>query len=211
MTCQEFERVLPELEGSHRFEQEEHLRVCRRCSNLVADLDAISREAASLQATEEPSPRVWKSIEIALRDEGLIHGPQAARISLPSFSRWKTGWLVPVAAALLVAFGLLVRQQQLEQTKHTLAVAPAVHVNSGQLEGHGAFSDEDQLLKVVAAGGPAFRSAYASDLQAVDAYIHDAELSARDNPNDEIVQQSLMNAYEQKAMVYEMAMERSLP
>jgi hypothetical protein len=75
----------------------------------------------------------------------------------------------------------------------------------------GLLADEDQLLNIVAARGPTFRAAYESDLRAVDAYIRDAELSARNDPNDEIAQQYLMNAYEQRAMVYQMGMERSLP
>lgn len=211
MTCQEFERVLPEFEGSHSFEQEEHLRTCLQCAHLVSDLSAITREASSLRATEEPNPRVWKSIEIALRDEGLIREPYSPRLSFQRLSGWRIGWLVPVAAALLVALGLVVHQRQLKQAQEELSAAPVVQLSPAQNVRHGIFSDEAQLLGIVAARGPASRAAYESDLRAVDAYIHDAELSAKDNPNDEIVQQSLMNAYEQKAMVYEMAMDRSLP
>jgi len=71
--------------------------------------------------------------------------------------------------------------------------------------------EEEEVLKLVAARAPALRATYESDLRAVDAYIRDAERSARTNPNDEIAQQYLMNAYEQKAMVYELAMDRSQP
>ena len=67
------------------------------------------------------------------------------------------------------------------------------------------------MLTIVAARTPpALRAGYASDLRAVDDYIRDAESSARNNPNDEIAQQYLTNAYEQRAMVYEIAMARSL-
>lgn len=45
----------------------------------------------------------------------------------------------------------------------------------------------------------------------MNSYIRDAEQSARANPDDEEAQQYLMNAYEQKAMVYELAMDRSMP
>jgi hypothetical protein len=54
------------------------------------------------------------------------------------------------------------------------------------------------------------RDAYEQNLRAVNAYIHDAEQSANNDPNDEVAQQYLRNAYEQKAMVYEMALDRSL-
>jgi hypothetical protein len=67
------------------------------------------------------------------------------------------------------------------------------------------------LLNTVAERMPSMRAAYEANLRAVNAYIRDAEQSAHSNPNDEVAQQYLMNAYEQKAMVYEMALDRSLP
>ena len=77
MTCKELERVLPELEGVRSFELEQHLRTCSACSELVSDLNAISDQARLLQiAAEEPSPRLWGSIESALRQEGLIRDAQ---------------------------------------------------------------------------------------------------------------------------------------
>ena len=82
---------------------------------------------------------------------------------------------------------------------------------TASLQPEGMSAEQDELLKVVAARAPALRAAYESDFRAVNAYIRDAELSARRNPNDEISQQYLTNAYEQRAMVYEMAMDRGQP
>ncbi|MGH9498486.1 MAG: hypothetical protein ACRD3L_05040 [Terriglobales bacterium] len=211
MTCQEFTRVLPELEGGRSFEADEHLRMCSRCWDLVSDLDAISQQARLLQASDEPSPRVWNSIEITLRQEGLIRQSQMDRPAR-LWMGWRFRWLVPVAAALLLAFGVFLRAHgggpsQLvarNVSPVTLAKAPAP-------EPIGPAGDEDQLLSVVSARAPGLRAGYADDLKEVDAYIRDAESSARSNPNDEIAQQYLTNAYEQRAMVYELAMARSLP
>ncbi len=73
MNCAEFQKFLPEVIDSDRSaEQEAHLKSCPMCSDLVADLDLISRDARQLQEFAEPSPRVWNSIEIVLRQEGLI-------------------------------------------------------------------------------------------------------------------------------------------
>ena len=55
------------------------------------------------------------------------------------------------------------------------------------------------------------RASYETELRHVNEYIRDAEQSAKANPEDEAAQQYLMNAYEQKAMVYELAVDRSLP
>jgi hypothetical protein len=205
MTCKEFERVLPELGSGHNIEQEEHLKSCSACSDLVADLSSISQQARLLQASEEPSPWVWNSIEVALQQEGLIRQPQQAQArTLAPLLGWKLRWLVPLAAAFLVAFGVLMHQRgtvQLDASKQPpppVAVAPVDN-------------EDQQLLKTVAARMPSMRDAYEANLRSVNAYIRDAEQSAHSDPNDEVAQQYLMNAYEQKAMVYEMALDRSLP
>ncbi len=71
--------------------------------------------------------------------------------------------------------------------------------------------DDQQLLEVVSKHAPAMRASYAANLRDVNSYIRDAEESVKIDPNDEQAQKYLMDAYEQKAMVYEMAMDRSLP
>ena len=58
---------------------------------------------------------------------------------------------------------------------------------------------------------PTLLASYQADLRDVNSYIRDAEQSVETNPNDAEAQQYLMDAYDQKAMVYEMALNRSLP
>jgi hypothetical protein len=71
--------------------------------------------------------------------------------------------------------------------------------------------DDQQLLEAVGSRAPAMQAAYASNLENVNAYIRDAEESAQADPNDEEAQQVVMDAYEQRATIYEMALDRSLP
>jgi hypothetical protein len=209
MTCEEFERVLPELEGGYTIEQETHLKSCSACSDLLSDLNAISQQARLLESSGEPSPWVWNSIELALRQDGLIRQskPEPASVLAPLLGR-RLRWLAPLAAALLVTFGVFMHQRGTGQ--------PQVSVNSGTAvlqpsEAVEMASEDQQLLNTVAARMPSMRSAYETNLRSVNAYIRDAEQSARSNPNDEVAQQYLISAYEQKAMVYEMALDRSLP
>jgi len=210
MTCEEFERVLPELGGSHSLEQEEHLKSCSVCSDLVADLESISQQARLLKDSEEPSPWVWNSIEIVLREEGLIRQP-SARSAAPSrvpLLSWKMRWLTaPLAAVLVLALGLLVYERggvrpgaRVERAAHTVPASDEAMP-----------SDDQQLLNSVGARMPSMRASYEANLRSVNAYIRDAERSAHSDPNDEEAQQALVNAYEQRAMVYEMALDRSLP
>jgi hypothetical protein len=217
MNCAEFESFLPDILDSDRTaEQESHLKFCSACSDLLSDLNAISQHARLLQGSEEPSRRVWNSIEIALRQEGLIRPPRRELILIQGFSRRRSmSWLVPVAAALVVAFGVLryehkppERQAALVDSPALVASAQAVLAPSTRRWSPGS---DEQLLKLVSSHSPALLASYQADLRDVNSYIRDAEQSVQTNPNDAEAQQYLMDAYDQKSMVYEMALNRSLP
>jgi hypothetical protein len=218
MNCVQFQEILPEVfEGGRTAEQESHLKSCPTCSGLVADLDLIAREARQLQEVAEPSQRVWNSIEIALRQEGIIRDPRLGPSLVPARPRrWSMAWLAPVAALVLVAFGIVVYQRGSRDSRlaaHLDTTTPslvAILPNS-QKPSNVNNSEDDQLLAAVASRSPAMQAQYASNLQNVNAYIKDAEESAQADPNDEEAQQIVMDAYEQRATVYEMALDRSLP
>ena len=212
MTCSEFQRELPEyMEDGGNAESQSHLKNCSSCSGLVTNLESIIREAPYLRATEEPSPRVWNSIEMVLRQEKLIRDPRPHHSILPSLRQgWGlAAWLVPAAAALLVGAGILL-------------YSPA---RSGQNAGnqHGGLrtgiaaaklasdQNDEQLLNEVSMKAPMMRAAYESNLKDVNNYIRDAQESVNADPNDEEAQQALMDAYGQKSMIYEMALDRTLP
>ena len=219
MNCTEFQEILPEVfEAGRTAEQAAHLKSCPRCSGLLADLDLIAREARQLQELAEPSPRVWNSIEIELRREGVIHELQGGpALVAPRARAWNLGaWLAPVAALALVAFGIGVYQRRLRSPQsppQVTATAPAQISNPQAAKNQPANNnnEDQQLLAAVASRSPAMRAQYASNLQNVNAYIRDAEESAQADPNDEEAQQIVMDAYEQRAAVYEMALDRSLP
>ncbi len=205
MTCEEFERVLPENEGGHTIEQKSHLNSCSPCSELVADLNAISQQARLLRDTDEPNPRVWNSIEIALRQEGLIRNPESAPFLVHSQPRRRRlAWLIPVGALMLLAFGVAKYRHVPVETAKQTSLAPTTASEISDTSS----ADDQQLLDVVSRRTPAMRAAYAANLRNVNSYIRDAEESVKSDPNDEQAQQYLMDAYEQKAMVYEIAMNR---
>lgn len=208
MTCAEFQRELPDfLDEGGNVELQAHLKSCSHCSGLAASLQSIALEARKLQASQEPSPRVWNSLEIALRREGLIHEPrpQRHRLILPSLTRrWgMAAWLVPATAALLVVAAVRLYQRPGKNVAFNTAPAPIVAI-SGDL-------NEEQLLQEVSTRAPMMRAAYESNLRDVNAYIRDAQASVDADPNDEEAQHALMDAYGQRSMIYEMALDRSLP
>lgn len=205
MNCLQFENALSDyLEGESTSEQRAHLSSCSACSGLLADLSLISTEASSLRELEGPSDRVWASLEAQLRREGLIKQP--ARPTLPDFfRRWRTAWLVPVAAALLVAAGIKLYQparvgDNQPVAKRSTPAAPVVPVVS---------AEDKEIMKTFASRPPAQVAAYRNDLAQADSFIRDAQEAVRNDPNDIYSQQMLMNAYEQKQMVYRLAVDQS--
>jgi hypothetical protein len=207
MNCLELQASLVEIEDGRSPEQRDHLKACPECSALVTELVLIASTAIELRAVDEPGPHVWKSIESRLREEGVIR-PQRGRSLLPSLSsRWGWArWMVPAAAALLISVGLYVRQHSLPQ-QLARDTAPAAAVSDLAVAG----LDDDDLLLEVAQQSPAMKAEYADNLRRVNEYIQDAKSVIVANPNDEEARRSLMEAYQQKAMLFELAMDRSLP
>ena|SRR5215471_1819960 len=172
---------------------------------MDSELELIASEARALQASDDPSVRVWNSLEIALRKEGLIRQPRSEHSVIPFMKRWRWAWMVPVTAAVLIAVGFLNRTQPSVRIADVTPPKPPAAVQP-------LSSPEDQqVLEAVSRRAPALRATYEDNLRSVNAYIQDAEESVKSNPNDEQAEQYLMDAYEQRAMVYEMALDRALP
>ncbi len=201
MNCVELQQSLAEAEDASSWEQRTHLRECPACSALVRELNLIVAAAGQLQEADEPSPRVWNSIEFALRQEGLIR-PQRALV--PSFSaRWGAArWLVPAAAMLLLALGIYMRRES--QANHVGQLASVTLASPSDL-------NDDDLMQEVAENEPAMQTQYAENLRQVNESIREAQGVVDESPNDTEARRSLMDAYHQKSMLFEMAMTRSLP
>lgn len=209
MNCVEFERNLSEfMEGSHTPDQQAHLNSCPVCASLLAELHLLTSQAETLSAADEPSPALWYSIEAQLRAEGLIRDPQVkpTRVKRSFLPKWRMAWAVPVAAALALVAGIKlyhpagVGEHELIVQKNAPATpAPVTPVSK----------EDQQLINTVAARIPAQQARYRADLDDANAFIRDAEQSLKDDPNDVYTQQMLINAYAQKQMLYDLAVDRS--
>jgi len=208
MTCVELQESLVDNESGSGAEQRAHLRSCPECTKLVADLLVIAGSAGDLRAAHEPHPRVWKSIEASLRREGLIRPQRRSLSLLPSLgSQWGWArWMVPAAALLLVSLGIYLRPRS--QTSGTAAqnVTASAIVSDAAIAG----LNDDDLLQEIAQQSPALQEQYADNLRRVNQYIQDAKTIVADDPNDDEARLSLMEAYQEKAMLFELALDRSL-
>ena len=210
MNCQQFQEVLPYIiESGGNTEEEEHLRTCPACAGLVDDLQYIATQAKLLLPMHDPSPRVWTGIEQALRHQGLI---QEGRLSLmgqaivlPAQTKSWTpvGWVM--AAAALMAFSVLLIMYR-PQLPTAPSSAQNISVQPASLP-----ADDQQLVRQVSERAPDVRTAYEDSLRAVNVYISDAEQAVARNPQDAAAREQLMDAYQQKEVLYQMATARSLP
>jgi hypothetical protein len=223
MNCVELQKSLAEVEDGGNADQRAHLKSCPECSALLADLNLISSSARELRGADEPSPRVWNSIEIALRQEGLIRPQQRAGGSLiPALGgRWAWArWLAPAAAVLLIVLGLNIRQINVgEKTGQSARqYSPASQTSQGNRpttaetvsDAAIAGLNDSDLVQEVADQTPALQAQYADNLRSANEFIQDAKMDVAANPNDEDARRSLLAAYQQKAMLFELAMDRSL-
>jgi hypothetical protein len=69
-------------------------------------------------------------------------------------------------------------------------------------------ADDRQFLSVVSTRAPSLRATYESQLQTVNADIREVQLYLARNPSDADARQELMDAYQKKALLYQIALDR---
>jgi anti-sigma-K factor RskA len=170
---------------------------------LVSDLRAIAAGAKSLCADSEPSPRVWANIQRTLEAEGIIRPATQPGATLFRQRRpWSLAWLATGVALVLVAVATFL------YTNHTSRNQQVTQRQTAANNETRASADDMELLSHVS---PVARATYADDLETVNAFIRDAEDSVAQNPDDDEARHFLMQAYQERAMVYASAMDRSVP
>jgi hypothetical protein len=68
-------------------------------------------------------------------------------------------------------------------------------------------SDDEQFLSAVSTSAPAMRATYESQLKAVNADIQETQAYVDQNPADADARQHLMDAFQQKALLYQIALD----
>ena len=212
LNCEQFEDFLPEVidGGAWTAEQSAHAQSCKNCTSLVNDLRNIAQESKYLAESDEPSPSVWRELRKSLVAEGIIR-PQAKHGRLMDFffaPRWRP-ILVPAGAVAALAIAFVAYQSDRGTLKGPANVAKT-EVAAGAQSNVALLDDEDmQLLNQLSVDSPAVRASYEDSLKNVNAYIRDAKEVAEKNPGNDAAEDALMQAYNEKTMVYEMATNRS--
>jgi hypothetical protein len=69
-------------------------------------------------------------------------------------------------------------------------------------------AEDQQFLSVVSTRAPSMRATYENQLKAVNAHIQEVQAYLGRNPGDAEARQHLMDAYQQKALLYQIALDR---
>jgi hypothetical protein len=206
MLCNEVEVVL-EQQGFVPVPEEArlHLAGCSSCQSLVADLTAIVATAHLLPAEVEPPPRVWASLRAQLEEEGIIKDAWTRRTWWHGFSElFRTRALATAGVALLVlaAVILQVRRPAVHPTE-----ARNIYANYGDTSMI-LSNDEAQLPSMQLVGSTKVDVALRQNLDIVDKFIVDCEQRVKEQPGDDIARDYLTGAYQQKAELLSVMMER---
>ena len=215
MNCEQFQEVLPHIiEAGGNAEEEAHLNSCRACSELVRDLKYIAEQAKLLLPMRDPNPRVWDNIQDSLQREGLIREGRMSRLGHidTAASTQKKNW-TPLGAALaasaVLALAILLVNYHPSAPANQQALVPAIAPTNNTAAAMSA-ADEQVLVRRLSQRDPDVGKAYETSLKEVDSYISDAEQAVNDNPGDSAAEEHLIDAYQQKAMLYQMATARAL-
>ena len=212
MNCQQFQEVLPYvIEGGGGAAEEGHLKSCSGCSDLVRDLQYIAEQAKLLLPMHDPHPRVWGNIEQSLQREGLLREGRMSRLghimnnttALPR-KNWTPIGLFMATIAVLALSMVLVNYQSKPSSSQVVMQTPAAPAVA-QLT-----ADDQLLLSQVSHQRPEISGTYQDSLQQINSYISDARKAVNEDPGDEAAQEHLMEAYGQRAMLYERGIVRSL-
>jgi hypothetical protein len=206
MQCKEVERVL-EQQGFVPVPEtaRAHLAGCSSCQGLVADLTAIVATAHLLPAEVDPPRRVWASLRAQLEEEGIIQDA-ATRATwwrrFPEFFRARA--LATAGVGLLIATAVVLQVRP-----------PASHPTEARntYENYDETSmtlsnDEAHLPSMQLAGSSKVDVALRQNLDIVDKFIVDCEQRVKEQPGDELARDYLSGAYQQKAELLSVMMER---
>jgi hypothetical protein len=158
----------------------------------------------------DPNPRVWNNIEQSLHREGLLPEGRMSRqghsLTYPTPTQSKNwtplGWIIALAAVTVFTAVVVTY-------KPHLPANPATAQNSSTQPAQ-LGSDDQQVISQMSQQDPQVRRAYEAGLKEANAYISDAEQAVKLHPEDAAAQDELVEAHEQKEMLYQMAAARSL-
>ena len=223
MSCHELERFLErEPDGPLPEALAIHAAGCADCQALEADFRVIGAAALELAQEEVAPPEwLWTRIRAELEAEGRIREPevevvyQAERV--PVHAGWWTAFQRPALAGAvlgvsLVVAGLLgVGSVSTAPTSAVLETASTSEVDAQAMESQttGPLDASEASIVSLPQRDPQVAEELHHDLGEIDNFIAVCEKSVREQPDNEMAREYLYDAYQQKAQLLAVAMDRS--
>jgi hypothetical protein len=151
----------------------------------LAPVAAALLAAGAYVVSHEPAPQVAKQTAAA---------PVTVRSSVPETAAVSSDRVTTPAPQRLA------RKSAKPADRLGPAARPAVEPEPS--------AEDQQFLSVVSTLAPSMRASYESELQAVNADILETQAYVNRNPGDADARQHLMDAYQQKALLYQIALDR---
>jgi len=213
--CDELERYREqEPDGPMPASIAAHVAACTDCQALEADFRQIGAAALDLAQEEVAPPEwLWARIRTQLESEGRIRESEAARA--PVSAAWWSVFQRPAFAGAVLAVALvaagLVSVSSVSTTRigtnasALLEPAPAVTAES---QSTGSLDASEASIESLPERDPQVAEELHHDLGVVDNFIAVCEKSVREQPDNEMAREYLYDAYQQKAQLLAVAMDR---
>src|ERR1700730_272598 len=207
MQCREVEEVLAQ-EGFVPVPEvaRAHLVGCNSCKNFIADLAAIVATAHLLPVEVEAPRRVWTSLRAQLEEEGVIRSAER-RSGWANFSEFFRPRVLATSAVGLLIAAAVALQLQRPTTQPTEALN--AYDNLYQDTSLTLDNDEARLPAMQLAGNSGVDVSLRQNLDIVDQFIVDCEQRVKEQPQDDLAREYLTGAYQQKAELISVMMERA--
>jgi hypothetical protein len=218
MSCHELELILQrEPDGPLPEAVAIHVAGCADCQALEADFNAIGAAALELAQEEVAPPEwLWTRIRAELEAEGRIREPENARESVRA--GWWTAFQRPAIAGAVLGISLVVAgllgvggvatqaptSAALESTE-----APAIQAQAVDSQTAGSLDASEATIDSLPQRDPQVAEELHHDLGEIDNFIAVCEKSVQQQPDNEMAREYLYDAYQQKAQLLAVAMDRS--
>jgi hypothetical protein len=217
MSCHELELFLErEPDGELPEALAIHAAECADCHALEADFHAISAAALEL-AQEEVAPHewLWTRIRAELESEGRIREPENVRE--PVRAEWWAAFQRPAIAGAVLAIAVvvagLVSVGGVITTPASAVLQPAsvpvIDAQADESQTAGTLDASEASIVSLPQRDPQVAEELHHDIGEIDNFIAVCEKSVQQQPDNEMAREYLYDAYQQKAQLLAVAMDRS--
>lgn len=176
-----------------------HLAECISCRHLVADLTAMVAAAHTLPIEIEPPSHVWAAVRSQLESEGVIKTPKAVAAFWGGFSDlFRTRALAMASVGAIVVGAVILQLPRPNPAEHDLYADTSTELTK----------DEALLSRVQLASSSGVDTSLRQNLKIVDQFIEECEKHVKDDPRDDLARDYLSGAYQQKAQLLSVMMDR---